>query len=454
MRMRRNRFRRYNPSMPLSPIEPKTVLKRGLVSDPFTNSLYAFSPYRGCAHACAYCDGRAEKYYVEGDFGTDIQYRANLIERLKEELPRLREVDDEGRRPLLSIGSGVSDVYQEAERGFGLMRGAAELLVERAQPALVITKSALALRDLDLWKALQAEAGFVFVMTVAMADESLRAVYEPGASPIAERWEALRAFKAAGCATGVLAMPLLPGLSDSVEGITAILEGAASVGADFLMAGGLTLRPGRQKGHYLSVLAVHRPDLIGLYRDIYAEERASGMPKAASTRALFERIGAAKAGVAVRTGWMAPYCLPHSKLRRMVPAYEALHILFLQMAELFSERGVDVRPLKAASNRFTEWLRAERIRFNRTRSLDGAWLSRSFAGLMDSSGWEALLRNDRLASFARDIVSGGMEFDYASLKAVPRKTADAAAPRGLCKEERHDRDRDRTARPEDLAQGG
>ncbi len=413
--------------MPLSPIEPKTVLRRGLVSDPFTNSLYSFSPYRGCAHACAYCDGRAEKYYVEGDYGADIQYRANLLDRLREDLPRLRERDEEGRRPLLSVGSGVSDVYQDAERGLGLMRGAAELLIEQNQGALVITKSSIALRDLDLWKALNAKAGFVFIMTVAIPDDSLRAVYEPGASPIPERWETLKAFKEAGCATGVLAMPLLPGLSDSVEGITAILEGAASVGADFLMAGGLTLRPGRQKDHYLSVLAGHRPDLRALYDDIYAEERPSGMPRAASSRALFERVGAAKAAVTARTGWMAPYCLPHSKLRRMVPSYEALHILFLQMAELYGERGVDVRPLKAASARFTEWLRAERVRFNRTRSLDGAWLSRCFAGLMDSEGWEELLGNARLAAFARDIVLGGMEFGYATLKAVPRGPAEALA---------------------------
>jgi DNA repair photolyase len=397
--------------MALIAIEPRAVLRRGLLSDPFTNALYSFSPYRGCAHACAYCDGRAEKYYVEGDFGADIQYRANLAERLAAELPRLREVDEEGRRPLLSIGSGISDVYQGAESGFELTRKAAEILSEFGQPAFLITKSSLVLRDIDVWTRLNEKAGFVLVMTVAMADDGLRGIFEPGASPIPERLKALDAFHAAGCATGALGMPLLPGLSDSIPDIRSLIEAVIGAGVDYFMPGGLSLRPGRQKDHFLGVLAAHRPELLPLYGEAYAEERPSGMPKAAHSRALTERIGTARDQAAASTGRKPSFCLPHRILRRIVPAYEALHILFLQMAQHYAERGVDTRPLKAASTRYAEWLRAERIRFNRSRSLDGAWLSRTFRSLIDSERWEALLVNGRLAAFARDIVLGGKEFD-------------------------------------------
>jgi len=35
-----------------------------------------------------------------------------------------------------------------------------------------------------------------------------------------------------------------------------------SIGVDFIMPGGLTLRPGRQKDLYLQTLAAYRPELL------------------------------------------------------------------------------------------------------------------------------------------------------------------------------------------------
>jgi DNA repair photolyase len=42
--------------------------------------------YRGCTHNCAYCDGRAEGYYVSGEFGSDIEVKINAVELLEKEL--------------------------------------------------------------------------------------------------------------------------------------------------------------------------------------------------------------------------------------------------------------------------------------------------------------------------------------------------------------------------------
>jgi len=54
------------------PIEVKTILRKGKLPDPFFAGKLGFSPYAACQHACRYCDGRAEKYYVEGDFEKDF----------------------------------------------------------------------------------------------------------------------------------------------------------------------------------------------------------------------------------------------------------------------------------------------------------------------------------------------------------------------------------------------
>ncbi|ULQ59399.1 hypothetical protein K7I13_13095 [Brucepastera parasyntrophica] len=70
-------------------IEAKTGITRSMLPESFLISLYrVLAPYRGCAHGCRYCDGRAEKYYVEGDFERDICVRANLPEQVSADMEK------------------------------------------------------------------------------------------------------------------------------------------------------------------------------------------------------------------------------------------------------------------------------------------------------------------------------------------------------------------------------
>ena len=170
---------------------------------------YSFSPYMACAHGCVYCDGRAERYYVEGDFERDIVVRPNLPELLASELPKLRE------RGFISIGSGISDAYQPIEAENRIMARCAEVLAAHDHPVTLMSKSALALRDLDAWKAVNDRTRFMMLVSLTHADDGTRQVWEPGASSVDDRIEMLRRFSEAGCATGVLAMPLLPEITDT-----------------------------------------------------------------------------------------------------------------------------------------------------------------------------------------------------------------------------------------------
>ena len=52
---------------------------------------FSLSPYQGCQHGCLYCDGRAEKYYVKGDFEQDIVIRPNLPQGLRRFIKGIRE---------------------------------------------------------------------------------------------------------------------------------------------------------------------------------------------------------------------------------------------------------------------------------------------------------------------------------------------------------------------------
>jgi len=71
-------------------IRAKTVLIKRRFIDSWFVSRYGMNLYRGCLHNCAYCDGRAEGYYVEGEFGRDVCVKVNAPEILRRELDPAR----------------------------------------------------------------------------------------------------------------------------------------------------------------------------------------------------------------------------------------------------------------------------------------------------------------------------------------------------------------------------
>lgn len=252
-------------------ISARTLLRDSGCTDAWFVGRYGMNLYRGCEHACAYCDGRAERYAVDGRFDRDIAVKINAPALLAAELSRARAPG------FLFVGGGVCDAYQPAEARYGLARRALELALEHARPLHVLTKAALVERDMDLLTESARLRPTILSLSIQTVDEELRARYEPGAAPIAARWELLRRARAAGLATGVMAMPVLPGLSDAPEQIDALVAAAAAAGVDFLLHGGLTLRPGVQKEHYLAAVAEHRPELVAQVRRLYERQERSGV---------------------------------------------------------------------------------------------------------------------------------------------------------------------------------
>lgn len=432
-------------------------MRPGDLPDNFTLSLYKVAPYRGCAHGCRYCDGRAEKYYVEGDFERDVEIRESIPVRFAAELPALRE------RGMLAFGSGVTDPYQPLEAERRLTGRCAEALAaacggnaapaegrshagagsapERAEartpgqgeppsrrpsggnpalfdeapspnplPALVMTKSALALRDLPAWRKVNEAAGFVLLVSITSLDEELREVMEPGASSFADRLALLRAYKEAGCAVGALAMPFLPGLSDGEASIERLYAALAALPVDFAMPGGLTLRPGRQKDFYLKALEAYRPDLLPSTLALFAEERASGSPTAAARRELFSRIEP------IRRKYELPHLLPHKVFARMLPPHDAFRVLLRDMVELYGERRIDTTALRRGADAYDSWLVGLRREYRRRRSLPRDWVEDRFAAALADGSLYRLLDNPRLASFSASVLEEGARLDFQSLR--------------------------------------
>ena len=251
----------------------KTVLRKGRLVDPWFVGKYSFSPYQACAHGCTYCDGRAERYWVDGEFDRDIVVRRNAADVLAREVPKLRE------RGIVFVGSGISDAYQPPEADERLMPACGRVLADHRLPVMILTKSSLIARDLDLWSEANAAAGFVLMESLVTLDDGLRAIVEPCASPVEARLNTLRAFKARGCSVGAAAMPLLPFLTDGDAQLDELARALGQVGVDFVLIGGLTLRPGRQKAAFFDTLRRSFADLLPRYERLYGEDRPSGAPR-------------------------------------------------------------------------------------------------------------------------------------------------------------------------------
>jgi DNA repair photolyase len=182
--------------MRVGEIQAKSILSKSQVYD------YAVNAYVGCAHGCVYCYAAFMKRFTghREKWGEFVDVKINAPELLAAEV-RKKKV---GRVWI----SGVTDAYQPLERRYMLTKKCLEMLTDNDWPFIVQTKSDLVLRDIGiLRRAKNSEVCF----TITTADEKIRKIFEPGASPVARRIEALAKLRAEGIRTSAMIAPVLPG---------------------------------------------------------------------------------------------------------------------------------------------------------------------------------------------------------------------------------------------------
>jgi DNA repair photolyase len=213
------------PDTELRPEQARSIITRN--DSPDVGFEQSINPYRGCEHGCIYCYARPAHAYVDLspglDFETKIYFKPDASALLRRELSRPGYVC----RPI-ALGANT-DGYQPAERELRLTRAILEVLAECRHPVVIITKSALIERDLDLL-APMAAANLVRVMvSVTTLDDELKRRMEPRTAAPARRLGVIRCLAAAGVPVGVLAAPMIPALND--HELEAILAAAAAHGA-------------------------------------------------------------------------------------------------------------------------------------------------------------------------------------------------------------------------------
>jgi DNA repair photolyase len=219
----------------------------------------------------SYCFARSTHRYLDlnpgRDFEREIIVKVNLPEVLRAELAR-----PSWKRELVAIGTNT-DPYQWVESRYRMMPEVLEALHAAQTPVSVLTKSPLVLRDIDLYVEMAEAAGATVNLSVPTLDEKVWRQTEPHTPHPRARLEAVAELNRRGISSGVLVMPLMPGINDSPEQVDPLVELAREAGASFVASTGLHLR-GEVRDVFFGWLAETRPDLLERYEELYPGRRA------------------------------------------------------------------------------------------------------------------------------------------------------------------------------------
>lgn len=227
---------------------------------------WTVNPYRGCSHACVYCFARKTHSYLNLDTGLDfdsqVVVKTNVGEVLRREVMK-----PSWAREHVAMGTNT-DPYQRAEGRYRLMPEIIRALADSGTPFSILTKGTLLSRDIPLLKEAGTQVSLGMGISLAVLDPELAHAVEPGTPTPRARLDLITRLRDAGLPCGVMAMPILPWLTDSDDALDALFAALAAAGATGVSAGALHLRPGAREW-YMEWLAKTHPDLVGRYRRLY-----------------------------------------------------------------------------------------------------------------------------------------------------------------------------------------
>ncbi len=222
---------------------------------------YAINPYTGCEHACVYCYATFMKKYTNhiepwGEFA-DVKINAPGV--LEKQLRKITEGS--------VLLSSVTDPYQPVEKKYEITRKCLLALSKSRLDVSILTKSSLVLRDIDVLAGMNASVGF----TITTLNEDVRKKFEPMASPVNERLDAIKKLSENGVQTWVLFGPILPFFSDGKNEINDIFSACKDAGVSYMVVDKLNPYPSVRK-EVRKLLAKEYPKLIKGYEEIARNE--------------------------------------------------------------------------------------------------------------------------------------------------------------------------------------
>jgi DNA repair photolyase len=122
--------------------------------------------------------------------------------------------------------SDCTDPYQPLEAEHKITQKCAEVLAEHGFPLLIVTKSNLVIRDVDIFK----RTSTVVSVSITTLSEEIAQQIEPFASAPEKRLSALQKIVDEGIATVARIDPILPTINDSQKDFEKLVSTLADIG--------------------------------------------------------------------------------------------------------------------------------------------------------------------------------------------------------------------------------
>lgn len=174
---------------------------------------YVINPYTACSHGCIYCYG--VRFWQK----RKPEPKEYLVAQLKEEAKR--------KKKILPVEiSTIVDPYIPMEKETETTRRILELLLSKF-PVILVTKSDLVLRDVDLLKRGQC----IVEISLTTSNPQLERILEPGAPSFDKRVNAIGKLVENGILVSPRIDPIIPHVNDDPHDLRKIVQSLSEAGA-------------------------------------------------------------------------------------------------------------------------------------------------------------------------------------------------------------------------------
>ncbi|MBS7634917.1 radical SAM protein [Candidatus Bathyarchaeota archaeon] len=176
---------------------------------------YNINPYLGrCAHNCLYCYAIKFPSFI-GPTVPRLKLKEEILKMVKKTRLRL---------PVMLSDS--TDPYQPLEKEYKITRRCLEVLANYGFPLLIVTKSDLVVRDIDIFK----KTPTVVSMTITTNRDDISTLIEPNAPKPDARFSALKKVSEEGIPTVVRVDPIIPTINSDGQDLESIISRASRIG--------------------------------------------------------------------------------------------------------------------------------------------------------------------------------------------------------------------------------
>lgn len=229
--------------------------KNYLVKSKLPASDFVINPYIGCTHGCKYCYARFMKRFTKHneDWGKFLDIKLCNS-----------KIDINKIKNKTVFISSVTDCYNHYEKKYKVTRKILEQLLLSEAHIIIVTKSKLVLRDLDILTKFK---DVNIAISLNTLDENFRCDMDK-ASTIAERLSTLQILKENGIYCTAFISPIFPEITNVLNIVTEMKDYV-----DEFWFEDLNLR-GEFKHNILTYIRLNYPQLLPLYNEIYLKKNS------------------------------------------------------------------------------------------------------------------------------------------------------------------------------------